>query len=116
MPGNNTSFTHAIFRRLQGAYVAGFGTTLGVETDPARLCNHRLGDIEVVHTAHDRVSAGDIVGGFPLRPITKREYVRYRTYIGHRKVTGYLRNQMRFAETHGATQNIRRQGPPLGGI
>lgn len=49
-----------------------FGMALGVEADPARLRDHRPGDIEVVHTAHDRVSAGDIVGGFSLRPVTKR--------------------------------------------
>jgi hypothetical protein len=39
---------------------------LGVEADPARLRDHRLGDVEVVHTAQD----GNIVGGFSLRPTT----------------------------------------------
>jgi hypothetical protein len=41
-----------------------FGMALGVEADPARLRDHRLGDVAVVHTAHD----GTIVGGFSLRP------------------------------------------------
>jgi hypothetical protein len=43
-----------------------FGMALGVEADPARLRDHRLGDVEVVHTAHDST----IVGGFSLRPTT----------------------------------------------
>lgn len=43
-----------------------FGMALGVEADPARLRDHRLGDVEVVHTAQD----GTIVGGFSLRPTT----------------------------------------------
>jgi hypothetical protein len=43
-----------------------FGMALGVEADPARLRDHRLGDVEVVHTAQD----GNIVGGFSLRPTT----------------------------------------------
>jgi hypothetical protein len=49
-----------------------FGMALGVEGDPARLRDHRLADIEVVHTSHDRMSAGDIVGGFSLRPVMGR--------------------------------------------
>ena len=43
-----------------------FGMALGVEADPARLRDHRLGDVEVVHTAQN----GNIVGGFSLRPTT----------------------------------------------
>ena len=43
-----------------------FGMALGVEADPARLRDHRLGDVEVMHTAQD----GNIVGGFSLRPTT----------------------------------------------
>jgi hypothetical protein len=34
VPGN-TSFSHAIFKRFQGAYVAGFGTTDGGHFDNA---------------------------------------------------------------------------------
>ncbi len=34
MPGN-TSFNYAIFKRLQGAYVAGIGTATGFHMDPA---------------------------------------------------------------------------------
>ena len=49
-----------------------FGMAIGVEGDPTKLRNQRLGDIEVVHTVHDRLSDGDIVGGFSLRPFTKR--------------------------------------------
>ena len=41
-----------------------FGMALGVEADPARLRSARLGDLSVVHTAHD----GHVVGGFTLRP------------------------------------------------
>jgi hypothetical protein len=41
-----------------------FGMALGVEGDPARLRSARLGDLSVVHTAHD----GHVVGGFTLRP------------------------------------------------
>ena len=48
-----------------------FGMALGVEGDPARLRDQRLGDLEVVHTARGRVSDGDIVGGFTLRPVTR---------------------------------------------
>jgi hypothetical protein len=49
-----------------------FGMAIGVEGDPARLRDHRLGDIEVTHTAHDRAGAADIVGGFSLRPIVRQ--------------------------------------------
>jgi hypothetical protein len=47
-----------------------FGMAIGVEGDPARLGDHRLGDLEVVHT--EKGPAGDIVGGFSLRPLLKR--------------------------------------------
>ena len=56
-----------------------FGMAIGVEGDPARLRDHRLGDIEVVHIAHDRAGADDIVGGFSLRPVVRRGYVIHRT-------------------------------------
>ncbi len=49
-----------------------FGMAIGVEGDPARLRDLRLGDIEVVHIAHDRAGADDIVGGFSLRPVVMR--------------------------------------------
>jgi hypothetical protein len=50
-----------------------FGMAIGVEGDPTKLRNQRLGDLEVVHTTHDRASDSDIVGGFSLRPeIIKR--------------------------------------------
>ena len=42
-----------------------FGMAIGVEAEPRRLSDHRLGDIEVVHTARD----GKVVGGFSLRPV-----------------------------------------------
>ena len=45
-----------------------FGMAIGVEADPRRLADHRLGDIEVVHTARD----GKVVGGFSLRPVAVR--------------------------------------------
>jgi hypothetical protein len=47
-----------------------FGMAIGVESDPARLRDLRLG--EVVHTAHDRAGADDIVGEFSLRPVVRR--------------------------------------------
>ena len=49
-----------------------FGMALGVEADPARLRGHRLGDIQLAHTAHDRTGREDIVGGFTLRPAATR--------------------------------------------
>jgi hypothetical protein len=36
---------------------------IGLEGDPARLADRRLGDLAVAHTAQD----GSIVGGFSLR-------------------------------------------------
>ncbi len=45
-----------------------FGMAIGVEADPRRLVDHRLGDIEVVHTARD----GKVVGGFSLRAVEVR--------------------------------------------
>ncbi len=42
-----------------------FGMAIGVAADPRHLGDHRLGDIEVVHTARD----GKVVGGFSLRPV-----------------------------------------------
>jgi hypothetical protein len=45
-----------------------FGMAIGFAGDPARLRNMRLGDVSVAHTAQD----GAIVGGFTLRPITRR--------------------------------------------
>jgi hypothetical protein len=41
-----------------------FGMALGIEADPRRLGDQRPGDVDVVHAAH----AGDIIGGFSLRP------------------------------------------------
>jgi len=41
-----------------------FGMALGIEGDPARLAQTRLGDVAVAHTAQD----GAVVGGFSLRP------------------------------------------------
>ncbi|HEY2871168.1 MAG TPA: hypothetical protein VGJ56_04590 [Reyranella sp.] len=52
---------------------------IGVEGDPERLRDLRLGDIEVVHNAHDRAGSDDIVGGFSLRPVVRRGYVIRRT-------------------------------------
>jgi hypothetical protein len=45
-----------------------FGMALGLAGDPARLRDVRVGDISMAHAAHD----GAIVGGFTLRPITRR--------------------------------------------
>ena len=44
-----------------------FGMALGIEADPLRVSDRRLGDIEVVHTARD----GKVVGGFSLRPVPR---------------------------------------------
>jgi hypothetical protein len=41
-----------------------FGMAIGLEGDPARLRDSRLGDISVAHGTSD----GNIVGGFTLRP------------------------------------------------
>jgi hypothetical protein len=41
-----------------------FGMALGIEGDPARLVQTRLGDVAVAHTAQD----SRVVGGFSLRP------------------------------------------------
>jgi hypothetical protein len=41
-----------------------FGMALGIEGDPARLAQTRLGDVAVAHTAQ----YGAVVGGFSLRP------------------------------------------------
>jgi hypothetical protein len=49
-----------------------FGMALGIEADPARLRDHRLGNIEMVHTAHDRAGRQEIVGGFTLQPMATR--------------------------------------------
>lgn len=49
-----------------------FGVALGIAADPARLRDHRLGDVEMVHTAPDRAGRDDIVGGFTLRPMATR--------------------------------------------
>ncbi|MBN9091331.1 MAG: hypothetical protein J0J01_30815 [Reyranella sp.] len=49
-----------------------FGMALGIEADPARLRGHRLGNIEMVHTAHDRAGRQEIVGGFTLQPMATR--------------------------------------------
>jgi hypothetical protein len=40
-----------------------FGMAIGLEGDPARLADRRLGDLAVAHTTQD----GSIVGGFSLR-------------------------------------------------
>jgi hypothetical protein len=45
-----------------------FGMALGIEGDGAKLGRQRLGDVAVIHTAHD----GRIVGGFSLRPQAAR--------------------------------------------
>jgi hypothetical protein len=50
-----------------------FGMALGIEADPARLHGHRLGDIEMVHSAHDGAGRQEIVGGFTLRPMATRD-------------------------------------------
>ena len=49
-----------------------FGMAIGVEGDPAKLRDLRLGDIEVAHTAPGRLTASEVVGGFSLRPLIKR--------------------------------------------
>jgi hypothetical protein len=49
-----------------------FGMAIGVEGDPAKLRDLRLGDIEVAHTAPGRLTESEVVGGFSLRPIVKR--------------------------------------------
>ena len=45
-----------------------FGMSLGIAGDPARIKGQRIGDVTMVHTAHD----GSIMGGFTLRPVTSR--------------------------------------------